>query len=332
MTHPRVMPIAVTRFALPVVLGLGAALWRRAGRAGVDIRQLDDRLRIEIDGELFAEYYYRDVSRPFLYPVRAAGGEDVSRHWPIREADNEERDHPHHRSLWYAHGEVNGHDFWSESGRAGKTVHVEFSEVRSGPEVGIIRSRNQLVTREGDVLGTEDFVLRIYRATDFRLLDFDVTIHASHGDLVFGDTKEGTMAIRLAETMRLRPNKFNEGKPTGHIVNSEGVRDGATWGKRAAWVDYCGPVDGEILGVAIFDHPTNPRHPTWWHVRDYGLFAANPFGVHDFENKPAGTGNLRVPSGESMTFRYRFYIHSGDETAARVAERYQEYVASPDDR
>ena len=58
----------------------------------------------------------------------------------------------------------------------------------------------------------------------------------------------------------------------------------------------------------------NPRHPTWWHVRDYGLFAANPFGQHDFEKLPDKTaGNLMVPAGKSVTFRYRFYLHEGDE-------------------
>jgi hypothetical protein len=80
------------------------------------------------------------------------------------------------------------------------------------------------------------------------------------------------------------------------------------------------------VGVAIFDHPQNPRHPTHWHVRDYGLFAANPFGIHDFEKKPAGTGDFKVAAGESVTWRYRFYFHRGDDKEANVAERYAEYL------
>ena len=83
------------------------------------------------------------------------------------------------------------------------------------------------------------------------------------------------MAVRLNEVMRLTHGKA---AGTGHIVQSTGVRDGATWGKRAEWCDYYGPVEGQVVGIAIFDHPSNPAHPTWWHVRDYGLFAANPFG------------------------------------------------------
>lgn len=131
------------------------------------------------------------------------------------------------------------------------------------------------------------------------------------------------MAIRVAATMQA--DKVGK----GHFVNAEGHRDEKdAWGKRAAWCDYYGPLDGQVVGVAIFDHPQNPRHPTWWHVRAYGLFAANPFGIHDFEKKPAGTGNLNVKAGDSVTFRYRFYFHKGDDKQAKVAELYREYATA----
>lgn len=309
------------------LLVLTTGLWG-GEPGGVNIVEQEGRLRITVGGEFFTEYHYQGVSRPFLYPVLAPGGVPLTRNWPMKEAEGEERDHPHQRSLWWAHGAVNGHDFWSEADKAGKTVHDRFLEVKSGPDVGIIRSANRLVAKDGTVVATDERTLRIYNRKADRILDFEVTVYASHGPLEFGDTKEGTMAIRLNETMRLEPNKANAGKPTGHIVNSEGLRDGATWGKRAKWVDYHGPVAGQLMGVAIFDSPQNPRHPTWWHVRGYGLFAANPFGIHDFEKAAAGAGKLAVPAGQSVTFRYRFYFHRGDEQVGRVAEHYEEYARS----
>jgi len=293
---------------------------------GVQITQLEDRLRIGINGELFTEYHFKDFPRPYFYPVIGPDGLPMTRDWPMKETANEEHDHIHHRSLWFTHGDINGVDFWSEGPKAGKTVHEEFTEIQSGRGLGVIKSKNKYVAPDGKVVCTDERTVRIYDRPEERLIDFEVTVHASHGELVFGDTKEGTMAIRLNETMRLAPNKFNKDKPTGHIVNSEGVRDGATWGKRAAWCDYYGPVNGKIVGVAIFDHPQNPRHPTWWHVRDYGLFAANPFGLHDFENKPAGAGKFTVAAGTSVIFRYRLYIHQGEEKEAKVAEHYREYA------
>ena len=311
---------------LVAIAGFSTSARAAESKDGVRITQLPDRLRIEINGELFSEYHFKNVSRPFLYPVIGPDGLSLTRDWPMKETDYEEHDHKHHRSLWFEHGEINGVDFWSEDPKAGKTVHEEFSEIKSGRDFGLIQSRNKYVAPDGKVICTDDRTIRIYNRPYHRLFDFDVTVHASNGDVVFGDTKEGMMAMRLNETMRLGPNKFNNGKPTGHIVNSEGVRDQETWGKRAAWCDYYGPVNGRIVGVAIFDHPQNPRQPSWWHVREYGLFAANPFGIHDFEKKPAGTGNLTVAAGKSITFRYRFYLHRGDEKEGKVAERYAEYA------
>ena len=293
-------------------------------KAGVQISRLEDRLRVEINGELFTEYYFKDVPRPYCYPLIGPGNLAMTRNWPMKDTPGEEHDHKHHRSLWFAHGAINGQDFWSEQKAFGKTVHEAFLEVKSGQDAGVIKSRNKWVAADGTVVCTDERTLRIYNpgGANERLLDFDITLFASNGDLTFGDTKEGTMAVRLAETMRLKG-----GLGKGHIVNSAGVRDGQTWGKRADWCDYYGPVEGKTVGIAIFDHPQNARHPTWWHVRDYGLFAANPFGQHDFENLPDKTaGNLTVPAGKSVTFRYRFYLHEGDEQQAKVAERYKEYV------
>ena len=309
-------------------LGILAVLFFSAERSqaamdgGVHLQKMEDRVRIEIDGELLGEYFFKDVSRPFLYPVLGPGGLQVTRDWPMAEGEGEEKDHPHHRSFWYAHGEINGVDFWSESARAGKTVHEEFVKIESGRDKGVIESRNKLVAKDGTVIATDERTLTIHNRKDARVLDFEITIHASHGDLAFGDTKEGSFAMRLAPTMRL---KGKVGR--GHIVNSEGVKDGATWGKRAAWVDYFGPVQGETVGVAIFDHPENPRHPTWWHVRDYGLFAANPFGIHDFEKKEKGAGDLELKAGDNITFRYRVYIHTGDTESARVSEEFKAYMS-----
>jgi hypothetical protein len=328
LTLPRTVGLVAVALLGTAVFASTPALAGDNWTQGVMLRQSDDApgiVRIEIDGELFAEYHHQGASRPYLFPVQAADGTLVVRRWPLQDSDDEAHDHVHHKSLWYAHGDVNGVDFWSESSRAGKTVHTEFLAMKSGRETATLISRNELVSRDGKRVATSDHALRFYRTKDIRMFDYDVTLHATDGDLTLGDTKEGSMAIRLAESMRLKPNEHNVGKPTGHIVNSEGLRDDETWGKRAAWVDYYGPVDGKTVGVAIMDHPANPRHPTWWHVRNYGLFAANPFGIHDFERKPAGTGDMKIPAGRKLTFRYRFVIHSGDEQAGKIAERYQEY-------
>jgi len=301
-----------------------------ATSSGVKLTEKDDRVTVEVNGKLFTEYRFKEPQRPFFYPIVGPTGAPVIRHWPVAEgSSDEEHDHPHHKSLWYTHGSVNGIDFWSDG--KGKIVHDKFVQVTSGPKVGVIVSQNNWVAPDGTLICTDTRTHRFYNTPDGQIMDFEVALHASQGEVKMGDTKEGSMAIRLNPTMQLAPTKAMKARGVtttgGHIINSEGVTDGETWGKRAAWCDYHGPVNGEIVGVAIFDHPSNPRHPTWWHVRDYGLFAVNPFGIHDFEKKPAGTGDLVIPAGQTMTFKYRFYFHKGDEKQGKVAERYAEYTA-----
>lgn len=311
-------------FAIFLVAG-GCGTASHPEKQGVIITPDGQGLRVTIGGQLFTEYRYEGLSRPVLYPLLGPGQVPMTRHWPFDAIPGEEHDHPHHRSVWFAHGDINGHDLWSEVPNAGKTVHQKFLQVRSGKKQGLIQSSNLLVTADNQILGSDRRTLRFYRVPQGRMFDFEVAVYASHGDLVFGDTKEGTMAIRLAESMRVVRNK----QPAeGHIVLSTGIRDQAAWGKRADWCDYYGPVEGKTLGIAIFDHPSNPRHPTWWHVRDYGLFAANPFGLHDFDKQQTkDAGKLTIPAGQSLTFRYRVYIHEGDEQQAGVAERYRQYAA-----
>ena len=316
-----------TALGLLAALGAGCATGNSqtpSSRSGVHITQLPDRLRVDIDGALFTQYFFKDVARPYCYPVIGPGGAPLTRNWPMQDAPNESHDHPHHRSLWFAIGGINGQDFWSEQKNFGKTVHQAFTEIRSGRRVGIIKEHNNWVAADGKVVCTDNRTLRIYEPKDSaeRVMDFEVTLHASQGPLTFNDTKEGMMAMRLAPTLRLK-GKVGQ----GHIVTSAGVRDGGTWGTRADWCDYYGPVAGKTVGIAIFDNPHNPRHPTWWHVRDYGLFAANPFGEHDFEHLPnKHAGDLVLPAGQSLTFRYRFYFHEGDTQQAKVAEHYQQYA------
>src|ERR1035438_5884290 len=291
-------------FGLLALATASTALWTgcktpTAAKQGIQITQLTNRLRVEINGQLFTEYFFQDVPRPYCYPLIGPGEAAMTRNWPMKDTPNEEHDHPPHRSLWFAHGAINGQDFWSEAKGFGKTVHDGFIEVKSGKDVGVIKERNKWVTAQGDLVCTDERTLRIYNpgSAPARIFDFEITLRPADGALTFGDTKEGTMAVRLAETMRLKGKVGH-----GHIVNSAGVRDGDTWGKRADWCDYYGPIDGKVVGIAIFDDPRNPRHPTTWHVRDYGLFAANPFGLHDFEKlSDKAAGAMVVPDRKSVT-------------------------------
>jgi len=320
--------------SLLMALGLLSCAGKRndQSQGPVTIVKSEGKLRVEISGDLFTEYIYKDVPKPVLYPIIGPYGIGMTRNFPMKAGvEGEADDHPHQRSLWFTHGEVNEANFWAEGPDCGKTVQAELIKAEGGPDHGVISTRNNWVGPDGKVQLSDTRTITFRTAPGARIIDYHITIHAAEGDVIFGDTKEGTMGIRTHPNLRLE-NDPERGVTTanGQAVNSEGVEGREVWGKRAKWVDYWGTIDDKTVGVAIFDHPGNPRHPTWWHARDYGLIAANPFGVHDFEEKPKGEGDMIIKAGDSVTFAYRFLFHEGDTKKAGIADQYERYAASPD--
>ncbi len=292
-------------------------------------RTADGDLDIRINNELFARYdTHTGPNKPYFYPVFAQGGKRIVRRYGVEKVDGETHDHPHHRGIWFTHGEVNGEDFWSEEPKSAKTVNTGYEEVKSGPVCGYFRAKTDWISHEGKKIAEDTREVRVYNVANGRMMDFEVTMKPVGGPLVFGDTKEGSFGIRVPDSMRVVAGKE---KGAGHIESSTGIKDGATWGKKAAWVDYYGPVEGETLGMAIFDHPSNLRHPATWHVRDYGLFAVNPFGLHDFNNdkEHPKLGEHTVPEGQSITFRYRVLFHKGGTAEANITDAWNAYSDPP---
>ncbi len=296
------------------------------------LEQADGRVRVLLNGDLFTEYVHADTPRPMLYPVIGPHGIPMTRNFPMRRVPGEASDHPHHRSLWFAHGDVNGIDFWADGDNRGRIVHEAILATEASPNGAVITARNRWVAPDGRTVCTDERTMRFSGTPSARCIDIAITLIASEGELRLGDTKEGTMAIRMHPNLRLR-NDPGRGVTTanGKAINSEGQRDGDLWGKRARWIDYHGQIDGKTVGIAIFDHPDNPRHPTWWHARDYGLVAANPLGIHDFERKPAGTGDMVIPAGERVTFRWRFVFHEGDAETADIEGMYDAWLRQNDE-
>ena len=280
-----------------------------------------DGWAVAIDGQPFTVLRAEGLAKPILHPVLGPGGVPMTRNYPMQQVPGEANDHPHHNSLWYTHGAVNGIDFWSEGEGRGTIIQDSVTELDNGDDGVAIATENRWVGPDGATVMTDRRLYLFDEEDSHRVIDIVVELHASHGEVVLGDTKEGTMGIRTHPSLRL-VNDERRGVTTaaGRAVNSEGVTGADVWGKRARWVHYQGPIDGVDAGIAIFDHPANPRHPTWWHARDYGLVAANPFGINDFEKAGAGTGDMTIPAGESVRFHYRFLFHAGAAMAADAVE------------
>jgi hypothetical protein len=285
---------------------------------------------------LFTRYTtHSGPNKPFFYPILTPDGHHLTRQWPMEMNPNETHDHPHHRGLWFTHGDLNGIDFWSEQVtdkvKPGKTVARGFENVVSGPIFGGFRTRTEWRAPDDKLIATDVRDIRVYQVGKDRIMDFELTIKPEEGLLVWGDTKEGMFGLRVTDTLAPKPDRSAHiDMPTGHMESASGLKDGAIWGKPNAWVDYYGPVEGKTYGVAIFDDTQNLRHPQTWHARDYGLFAVNPFGWHDFGLGAKGAGTYTQPADQTLTFRYRLLFHEGDTTEGHVAEQYHNYTDPPE--
>lgn len=290
----------------------------------VSLQPGDGSLRIEIDGRLFSEYR-TDAQRPYMYPITGPFGENLARPYPMEQGGAE--DHPHHRSMWFTHGGVNGVDFWGNGEKNGTIQHAGFDQIKAEGPVGSFVAKTRWVLPSGDPVLSDERRIRIEAlAGGGAIVDWVITLTADSGEVTFNDTKEGSFALRLGPSLSMKVNK--EENREAHITTSEGARDKKAWGTRAKWVTYHGPdPKGNPVSVTVFDHPRNLRHPTWWHARDYGLFAANPFGIHDFEKSEDKTkGDHVLSKGQSMTQRYRVLIEKGGPDQARLADEFAAFA------
>lgn len=197
-------------------------------------------------------------------------------------------------------------------------IVVRDAKWKDGEHSGTLTANMEWRGPDSRVMVLENREMTFYSDPKLRILDFHITLTAQE-DLTFGDTHEGFFAMRLADN-------FKEIKG-GSSVDADGrVNMENIWGKRSNWVDYTGVIDGEKLGVAIFDHPENPRHPTHWHARDYGLVAANPFGAQKAFDTEEKESLFKLPKGQKIVFRYRVIVHPGDSHSENIADLYAQYA------
>lgn len=312
-----------------IALFVFASVWCLVAlQAEVTVERVsDDRVRVEIDGELFTEYLMHGYSNPILYPIINASGQGMTRDWPIRKDGRagEARDHPHHKSLFVGHQGINGTDFWHEGREGCGTIeHAEVLEHSDGDE-GVLRVANHWRDAQGRELLSEQRDMRFGERGGVRYIDITLILTAKDGEVAFEAYKDGFAAIRMHADLSLTPwEKHGILEVYGHAENSEGVTDREIWGKRAKWIHYWGKVEGKDAGVAILSHSQNIREPAWWHARHYGLAAVNPFALI----KDGGDGDYTLKTGQTLKLRYRFLFHDEVKSAVDMESQYAAFVAA----
>ncbi len=285
----------------------------------------------------------KPLAKPFFYPLLAPGDVPVTRDWPmVRGNKGETTDHFHQKSVWFCHGDVipegieiktksgdkhvKGVDFWSEFPGHGRIEFVTVGVPKQvSPTHALIETHNAWKTPDDQKILEESRTIHFHTLPTGSLFVLDIDLSASACPITFGDTKEGSMGVRVPDSVRLQ-NKEGGGVVTssnGKSAKAPAKDNLPVWGEQADWHDYSGPK----AGLAVFDDPQNPYRAAW-HTRAYGLMAANPFGRAGcgFPSQKGKTELVKLAKGDHLKLRYGFFAHSGNAETGKVAEAYKVFV------
>jgi hypothetical protein len=269
----------------------------------------DDGIIVRADGVTFTRYRYGPGQKyPYFYPVNGPlSGLSLTTESSLP--------YPHHRSLWFGCDRINGGDYWQEGNERGQIVSRGARIVAAGPDE--IRLDDGCAWRQPGreaVIQDERTIVITAPSADLRVIDFEIVLQAL-ADLRIEATNHSLFAARMAP--ELSPAKG------GALTNAEGKSgEKGTAGVASDWMDASGTRFGLAEGLAIFDAPGNPWHPSRWFTRDYGFFSPTNL------NWIGGDG-FRMRKGETALFRYRVVAHSGNAARAGLAGLYERWIARP---
>ena len=317
----------------------------------VDLKVNDAEKKVDVmvDGELFTSYIYPDViKKPVLWPVISPAGNMLTRSFPMVNREGDRSDHPHHVGVWLNYGDVNGLDFWNNSEAIapekrdgyGTIFHRSIEKAESGKGSALLETSAVWKSPDQINMLEEQTSFNFIASDNMRIIDRTTTLKAVIDEVNFTDNKEGMFAIRVARELELPSEKPTELVDSHGIVtkvekmdntlvkgdyrSAKGVEGKKVWGTRCRWMKLASEIKGEQVALVIIDHPSNVGYPTYWHARDYGLFAANTLGQKIF-SEGENELNFSLKKGESVTFKYRLVVAAetlSDQQINQLADKY----------
>jgi hypothetical protein len=274
------------------------------------VPQPDDQVSFQVDGQEKLRWHAAPrYPRPFFFPLIGPSGRSLT-----RMGHPAAPDHNHHRSFWWAHQNVGGVNFWEERGGTQQIRQDNWVHYQDGPdEAGMVVRLGWYDPHK--VRLVEQELIAVYRPlpSGEGWLELQATFTPVLEQLPLGKTNFGFLGLRVAASISAH---YGGGK----LTNSEGVvGEKELFAKTARWVDYSGPIVGETWeGVTWFDHPSNPRYPTAWHVRDDGWMSA-AFCLQD---------EYKLEKAKPLRLRYGFHVHAKAVDAKAAEARHKEFAGA----
>ena len=312
----------------------------------VEFIESKNKVDVMVGGRHFTSYVYGNKhTKPMLVPLRTPSGIEVTRRNPLVEMKGGSDDHQHHVGIFFAVDKVNGTNFWNNTAPLPQIKHIKTTQVAVDNGNAKLTTVMHWIDRSGNVLLEENrtMVFLAGENKDEYAIDFSIDLTARQSEVVFEDIEEGVFAVRVADCLRESNSKVmlkaDQSLPeesisgTGRYFSSNGDETAKNvWGKRARWVALQGIRKGKVVGVAILNHPASINYPTYWHVRSYGLFSANPLGQGDFQRQSKYKKNPVIPlrltlkRGQKAHFRFLVVVYEGTRTTGQMEKRFREFV------
>ncbi|MHC4728266.1 MAG: DUF6807 domain-containing protein [Planctomycetota bacterium] len=331
-----------------VVFVLCAAALGNPITQSVEFVKNKNRIDVLVGGRHFTSYVYgNEHTKPMLVPLRTPSGIEVTRRYPLTEMKGGSDDHQHHVGIFFAVDKVNGTNFWNNIVPLPQIKHIKTTQVAVDNGKTKLSTVMHWIDQDGKVLLEENRTM-VFLAGDNEdecAIDFSIDLTAKQAEVVFEDIEEGVFAIRVADCLRESNPKvmLKHGQPlpkesisgTGRYFSSNGDETAKNvWGKRARWVALQGIRKGKVIGIAILNHPASINYPTYWHVRNYGLFSANPLGQGDFQrqskykNNPVQPLRLTLKQGQKVHFRFLVIVYEGIRTTEQMEVRFRRFITN----
>ena len=283
----------------------------------------DQQVSFCVEGaEKLRWHFDEKYPRPFFFPFNGPSGESLT-----RMGHPGAQNHDHHRSVWFAHNKVNGVDFWADrrpNGKFGRVRQKLWLAYADGDNEAIMATLAGWFAPAGaEIMEQETVAALIPLADNEHLLELQLTFRPpDKGESTeLGKTNFGFLAVRVAKSI----SAYFGG---GQLRNSEGqVGEPDIFGKPARWMDYSGPIvvgvgkerKVVIEGVTFFDHPSNPRHPTKWHVREDGWMGAS-FCMDE---------GFTITRDKPLELRYLLHAHNGGHDQNKAAKVFEDFSQRP---
>lgn len=322
----RVGLTAVAIAGLLAVVAAGLSVRASDDEPKLTAKQSANSVTIFAGEQPVASYVFADekIARPFYAHVFTSDGIAVTRNHPPKQG--EPADHADmHPGIWLAFGDLSGHDFWRNKGRVKHEGFLTEPKAEEGRVSFAVRNEYSVALKDGETKIASEICRHTWRLQDGNLLltlDSEFAPAEATQPLVFGDQEEMGLGVRMATSLRVKG-------AGGEIRTSNGQRnEKEAWGKQASWCDYSGTIGSRKVGATLMPHPGNFR-ASWFHVRDYGLMVANPFGQNAFTR--GEKSRVEVKPGEKLRLRFGVWIHSGTaQSNEKIETAYKFYIKSAD--